>query len=194
MLAELFAPILRWPLHSPARFAAVLAALIAVFTATAAVTGGDRPATTHQAADPVPTAEATAGQTAPPPMATTGTARSPAAATGTDAELDFNGGDADARTAAVLFTTRWARPHLSTDQWLAELAGITDPAYLQLLSETDPARVPAAAVTGPAQPVLTGDYYAEYLVPTDTGQVTVRVTYNGTRWVAVSIRPLDRAG
>lgn len=207
MLAELLGPVLRWPLHSPRRLGLVLAGLITALLLVAALTspGGDAPPG-GATAPVVPTTEPSGPHTEHTTPVPAGTAwledlasPDPSDQTGTDGEVDADA-DADAgqvaaaSAAAVAFVTAWARPDLAPEMWLAGLVDVTDPAYLERLTTTDPANVPATAVTGPVEPIVTGAFYSEFLVPTDAGDLTVRVTYDGAGWRVVSIRPVGQPG
>jgi hypothetical protein len=88
-----------------------------------------------------------------------------------------------ARPVAAAFAAAWVAD-LPTDQWLARIAVLCEPAFGDLLSTTDPTRVPARSITGAPTPVREpADGPAVYTVATDTGELTVTVAAVDGRWL-----------
>ena len=146
---EALAPLVRWPLHSPRRLAALLAAVVAI----AAVAGH------HPGRRPVPPTprRAPAEQRdvldqvrqrrplRPRRRARRRARRRPAsAATSTPAV----GVASSPGEVAVRFVTVWARPDLPVEAWRVDVTALATPEFGAQLATVLPVNVPARRVVG----------------------------------------------
>jgi len=148
-----------WPLHSPARLAAVVAVLVALAIGLSALAGGGSapsssvPAASRAAAPAtVPSARPSAGVDELRPQ-----------------RLPLADAPPAAVVAAIAWTTAWAThpPGVSGAAWSAGLRPWTTEEYLPTLSSVDPANVPGTRVTGPAVAVDVRPDAVRVQVPTD---------------------------
>ena len=89
------------------------------------------------------------------------------------------------------FVRAWARPTLTSQEWLAGLRGLATPSLEQALAFTDPSNIPARTVTGPATMVrvLPDGTWASFDVATDGGRVRVDVALVQGRWLVGDVLP-----
>ena len=198
---DVLAPIVRWPLHSPARLATVLALAILAGITAAQMSGGTPttpPAplsttTTSTPSETDATSTSSACQTCTP---------APAAATTTTLTLSTTAvnttnpsqGAAAAAKAAEGFVAAWAQPKLPQPQWFAGVRDYLSSPLAEAMQYTTPSQVPAAKVTGQARPLqLTpspnNPTSGTYVVPTDAGDMRVALTLSQGRWLVDSIEP-----
>lgn len=201
---DVLAPIIRWPLYSPARFiTVVIVTLVAVFLLGEVNDGQNQPAAAADLPSP------TAGQEASSPPTTPGASPSDAGttptgtvsrdddATATD-ELNVDPAEDDpsaaAADAAAAFVAAWARPDLAPEAWGA---GVRPLATLELwssgLSVTDPTRTPSVTVRGEPRQVAMNAEEGVFDVPTTGAWVRVHVvrTPGQTNWLVSSVEPVD---
>lgn len=196
ILWEVLAPVVRWPLYSPARLLTVLAVVAAVVLVLPRVAGpGEGP----PAASPAASATASPGSSpgdqrdspdGPSPSTTTPAPGGSSSPPGPDLP-------AAATTAATTFLTSWARPAVPQRSWYAALAPLATPDLAQGLAVTDPRNVPATRVTGPLEPEevspnLTAPTSVVFVAATDAGAVAVTVTLTGSAWLVAHVAPAER--
>jgi hypothetical protein len=171
---EALAPLLRWPLHSPRRLAALVGALVGLVSLLAAV----RPAAVAEEAPSSSTASTSRPATSTTALPTSDTASSP--------------GPADRVSpadVAVRFVTAWARPDLPVQQWQEDVIALATPEFGAQLRTVGPGNVPAQHVLGPALTETTTEIAAAVTVPTDAGPVLVDLAFMGTRWQVSGLTP-----
>jgi len=190
---EALAPIVRWPLYSPGRFAAVvLVALVGVFvvgefnhdsTPPSAAAGVTSSATTVESPRP------SGSSTSPSP------AEDDAVATG---ELSLDPADSDisaaASDAAAAFVAAWARPDLDAQAWAAGVRPLaTSDLWSSGLSMTDPSSTPAVTVRGEPRQMAMNDEEGVLDVPTTGAWVRVHVVPSsaGGAWLVSRVEPVD---
>ncbi|GAB3266970.1 hypothetical protein GCM10027425_33530 [Alteromonas gracilis] len=72
--------------------------------------------------------------------------------------------------------TRWARPDLAAEEWWTQLQPLLAPRGLQNLAGTDPANIPRLRVLSVGAPRIENGVYAEVLMATTVGDVTVTLS------------------
>lgn len=166
-------PALRWLMHSPLRFALVVAAVLAVLVLIAQLGGGDRPL--PQAAPPAPPpTSARPSTTAPPSPSTTAPPALPSSP----------------RAAAEGFAKLWASPEMPRSEWWARLRPLATEEYAAVgLAQVDPGNVPARSVSGPATVVSESSGAASVTVPLDALAVSVQLTNDGGGWRVADLQP-----
>lgn len=201
---DVLAPIIRWPLYSPARFmTVVVVTLVAVFL-IGEVNDGQKQAAVA-AGSPSPTV----GQEEISPSTTIGTSPSDAGttpagtvsgdddATATDELSDDPAEDdpaAAAADAAAAFVAAWARPDLAAEAWGAGVRPLaTAELWSSGLSVTDPSRTPSVTVRGEPRQVAMNAEEGVFDVPTTGAWVRVHVvrTPAQTDWLVSSVEPVD---
>ena len=138
LLWEALAPAVRWPLHSPRRLAALLAALIALVWVIVAVRGS-------AAADPASTSPATSSSAASTSPPATSSASGPVASgpSSTGAPIPPTATSSPSPgEVAVRFVTVWARPELPVEAWQADVIPLATPTFAAQLRTVLPANVP----------------------------------------------------
>ncbi|MGA4860964.1 hypothetical protein ACPCAB_30575 [Streptomyces koyangensis] len=161
----------RWALDRPVRLAAVAAATVAAAVALGMCSADPNP---HAGADAKPTPAPTA------PSSTPSTAPAPAPA---PADVDT----ADPAAVAAAFVGAWAAGRSLSDPtdpdewagWYATAGQYCADRCAATLASVDPARVPATRVTGDARVTYDRADRHEVAVPTDTGEVSVRLVRDG---------------
>ncbi|KAF0794749.1 MULTISPECIES: hypothetical protein [Streptomyces] len=154
----------RWALDRPVRLAAVAAATVAAAVVLGMCSADPDP---HAGADAKPTPAPTAPSSTPP-----STAPAPA-------DVDT----ADPAAVASTFVGAWAAGRSLSDpadpdqwaKWYARVGQHCTDRCGATLASVDPARVPATRVTGDARVTYDRDTRHEVAVPTDAGEVSVRL-------------------
>lgn len=200
---DVLAPIIRWPLYSPARFiTVVVVTLVAVVLIgevnegrDASVAAADSPSSTGQIS-PWPS---TSPGTTPTDAVTTPSGTVPAVddAIATD-ELSVDPAEDDpsaaAADAAAAFVAAWARPDLAPEAWEAGVRPLaTAELWSSGLSLTDPSRAPEVAVRGEPRQVAMNAEEGVFDVPTTGAWVRVHVvrTPGETDWLVSSVEPAE---
>jgi hypothetical protein len=203
---ELLAPIIRWPLYSPARFlTVVVVALVAVFVIGEVNDRQDLPVAATGSRLPT----ANQDETSAAPAATPGATPSDSAATPADTapthddapatdELSVDPAQDDpsaaAADAAAAFVAAWARPDLSPKAWAA---GVRPLATAELwstgLKVTDPTRTPPVTVRGEPRQVAMNAEEGVFDVPTTGAWIRVHVTRTPAEeeWLVSSVEPAE---
>jgi hypothetical protein len=90
----------------------------------------------------------------------------------------------EALAIAKRWTTAWVNhpAGITSQQWLAGLKPFTTDEYLAVMATVDPANVTATAVTGPPVAVSATASSVEANVPTDAGDIAVRVIATQQGW------------
>ncbi|MFJ3630458.1 hypothetical protein ACIPQ3_30640 [Streptomyces albidoflavus] len=156
----------RWALDRPVRLAAVAAATVAAAVVLGMCSADPN---SHAGADAKPTPAPTAPSSTPP-----STAPAPA-----PADVDT----ADPAAVASTFVDAWAAGRSLSDpadpdqwaKWYARAGQHCTDRCGATLASVDPARVPATRVTGDARVTYDRDTRHEVAVPTDAGDVSVRL-------------------
>lgn len=190
---EMLAPLIRWPLYSPARFATVVVvALVAVF-----VVGGARDD---------PTGSANASPSAAVTRSTDASATTASAAPQINADADAGATDelsedpaerdrsAAAADAAAAFVAAWARPDLDAAEWAAGVRPLaTEELWSTGLSMTDPSSTPTVTVRGEPRQVAINAEEGVLDVPTTGVWVRVRVVTDDATgaWLVSSVDPVS---
>lgn len=190
---EALAPIVRWPLHSPARFAAVVVAvLVGVF-----VVGELNHDSAPSATDASPTASATPLEHPQPvgsSMPTSAVANETAGTDELSVDPAVDDTSAAAADAAAAFVAAWARPDLDGQSWSAGVRPLaTSDLWATGLSMTDPASTPAVTVRDEPREVALNAEEGVLDVPTTGEWVRVHVvpgTSAGT-WLVSRVEPVD---
>jgi hypothetical protein len=190
---EVLAPIVRWPLYSPARFAAVvIGALVAVLIAGEINDGSGPHATTSRPAPSIVVPQ----HSTPPPSTGSATASSGDASAATEQlsvdPADGNPSAAAADTAAA-FVAAWARPDLDADEWTAGVRPlVTTELWSTGLSMTDPASTPAVTVRGEPRQVGMNAEEAVFDVPTSGARVRIHLTRGADEgaWLVSGVEPV----
>lgn len=189
---EVLAPIVRWPLYSPARFIAVVVVALAGVFVVGEVND-----------DPAPVAAATgfasptpARVDASPSPSTAATASMPADATATD-ELSVDPADDDpsaaAADAAAAFVAAWARPDLDAKAWAAGVRPlVTSELWSTGLKLTDPSSTPEVTVRGEPRQVAMNAEEGVLDVPTTGAWVRVHVVSDPAEgeWLVSRVEPV----
>jgi hypothetical protein len=171
---EVLAPIVRWPLYSPARFiAVVVVALAAVFVVGEVNDDASPPAAAVSAS---PTANP---EDASPSSSTTSTDAVSEDSAATD-ELSVDPADDDpsaaAADAAAAFVAAWARPDLEAKAWAAGVRPLaTSELWSTGLKLTDPSSTPEVTVRGEPRQVAMNAEEGVLDVPTTGAWVRVHV-------------------
>jgi hypothetical protein len=170
-----------WPLRSPRH---LVAAVIGVAVAATAIGMLLPPATkTVQ----LPSRQAVGTVTTQPLPAVGG---APTLATSQPTRLSSPPPPAPAAPApealgiATQWTTAWVNhpAGITTQQWLAGLRPFTTEEYLAVMATVDPANIQPTTVTGPPVAVNATASSVEANVPTDGGNITVRVIATQQGW------------
>lgn len=183
MWSEILRPILRWPLRSPLRLLASIAAVLVLIFGLGSLN--------RQGGNTRPIAQATA---------TTDEQSGADQPSGQDSGGGAGGLDEDEEEAApeppaiavqraAAFLTAWARPTVPADQWRADLAPFVDPLLAQGLALTDPVNVPASRVVDAGTLVRSATRSALYDFATDAGTVQVTMTSDGITWWVSEVTP-----
>lgn len=183
MWSEILRPILRWPLRSPLRLLASLAAALVLIFGLGSLN--------RQGGDTRPIAQATA---------TTDEQSGADQPSGQDSGGGAGGLDEDEEEAApeppaiavqraAAFLTAWARPTVPAEQWRADLAPFVDPLLAQGLALTDPVNIPASRVEDAGTLVRAATRSALYDFATDAGTVQVTMTSDGITWWVSEVTP-----
>lgn len=206
LLWEVIAPWVRWPLHSPRRLFTIVTVIVLAFAGWHALAAATPRAASTSSAAGLEAGErggsSTGGSFTPtagrPTSASAIGAASAAPTTATPAQTATPAGKgatpevpAGSGEAAEGFVTAWARPSLTTEQWLAGVRGYVAPTLQQALSYTDPAKIPASHVTGPSRMVhvVPDGTAASFDIPTNAGPVRVGVALLTGRWLVTDIVP-----
>lgn len=192
---EVLAPIVRWPLYSPARFIGVVVGVLVVVFVVGEINGDGTPAAPDVAASasasPVAPSASTTPTRSPTAMPTAGVGET---AVGTD-ELAANPADDDPSAAAVdaaaAFVAAWARPDLNADAWAAGVRPlVTADLWSDGLSNTDPASTPDVAVRGEPRQVTVSAEEAVIDVPTTGAWVRVHLAATAAGgWLVSRVEP-----
>lgn len=161
-----------WPLHSPARFAAVVAAVAALVLGVSSLTGlGGAPS--PSSTGPATAATAGAGTAATAPSTTAG---GPALEL-TPTRLPLSAAPPSALDVARRWAQAWAQhpPGTTAAAWSAALAPLTTDEYLPTLASVDPANVPGGRVTGPPVATEVRPDSVRVAVPTDAVRLELLV-------------------
>ena len=195
---EALAPIVRWPLYSPARFVVVvLTALVLVFLVGEV---NDEDTTAHS--DPTSTATASeppAPFATPPASGASPRPRPPAANVGEEAKRadepttaqDGTGPSTAATDTAAAFVAAWARPDLDAEAWAAGVRPLVTPElWTDGLSSTDPGSTPEIAVRGEPRQVTSDDTEAVLDVPTTGPWIRVHLVADpDDGWLVTRVEP-----
>lgn len=155
----------RWALDRPLRLAGVAAATVAAAVVLGMCSANDSGPRAGADAKPAPTSAPSPGPSPTPP--------SPAPA---PADVDTT----DPAAVATAYITAWAAGQSLSDpdqwsRWYAHAALYCSDRCAATLASVDPARVPATRVTGDARVTYDRDTHHEVAVPTDAGDVSVRL-------------------
>ena len=190
---EAIAPIIRWPLYSPARFGAVvILALVGVFAVGEINDDSGLPAPgADLGSSTVSMAHATPSSTGRP----TSQATDDASATD-ELSVDPAGHDpsAAAADAAAAFVAAWARPDLDAQEWSAGVLPLaTSELWSTGLSMTDPSSTPEVTVRGEPRQVAMNAEEGVLDVPTTGAWVRVHVVPGpgDGAWLVSRVEPLD---
>ncbi|MFD8242966.1 hypothetical protein ACH4NU_37965 [Streptomyces sp. NPDC017259] len=159
----------RWALDRPVRLAAVAAATVAAavmlgMCSAANDNPGPRPGTDAKPAPTTPAPPSTPPSPAPAPAPADVDTADPA-----DVASAFVGAWAAGRSLSdPTDPDQWAGWYATAGQYCADRCAAT-------LASVDPARVPATRVTGDARVTYDRDTRHEVAVPTDAGEVSVRL-------------------
>ena len=184
MWSEILRPILRWPLRSPLRLlASVAAALVLIFGLGSL---------NRQDDDTRPAAQTTSStQTRPQGAGPSGQSTAGGASLLDEDEEEAPEPPAIAAQRAAAFLTAWARPAIPAEQWRADLAPFADPLLAQGLALTDPVNVPASRVEDSGKLVRAATRSALYDFATDAGTVRVTMTSDGIAWWVSEVTPQE---
>ncbi|MDM7855798.1 hypothetical protein [Cellulomonas alba] len=189
---DALAPIVRWPLYSARRFAAVvIVALAAVFLVGQANDHSGSGPTTAVSASP---SEAVSTTAAPSPSDSLSDNVVDRTAGTDDLGADETGGDpsAAAADAAAAFVAAWARPDLDAQAWSAGVRPlVTSELWSSGLSTTNPASTPDVTVRGQPRQVAINAEEGVLDVPTTGAWIRVHVVPApaGGTWLVSSVEP-----
>lgn len=155
---QMFKPVIRWPLYSPARLLAVVVGLVVVMMTTSQCGNpSSGPAASPSTGTPTATASVEPTPTpSPTPKALPGEVGT-VDPESVPFDMRFDTGPVDgveaavdmaAMDSAVAYVTAWSHPELAADQWLAGLAPYVTARHYEQLKTVDPANVAALTVTG----------------------------------------------
>lgn len=198
---DLLAPIIRWPLYSPARFiTVVVVTLVGVFLIGELNDGQNQPAAAADSSSPTAGQEEVSTSTTPgasPSDTPVGAVSGDDDATPTDA-LSVDPAEDDpsaaAADAAAAFVAAWARPDLAPEAWGAGVRPLaTAELWSSGLSVTDPSRTPSVTVRGEPRQAAMNAEEGVFDVPTTGAWVRVHVvrTPGQTTWLVSSVEPVD---
>lgn len=192
---EVLAPIVRWPLYSPARFIGVVVGVLVVVFVVGEINDEGGSAATDVAASPsaspVPPSASISDTRSPTAMPTASTGE---AAAGTD-DMAANPADDDpsaaAADAAADFVAAWARPDLAAKSWAAGVRPlVTADLWADGLTSTDPASTPDVAVRGEPRQVAINVEEAVIDVPTTGAWIRVHLTATADGgWLVSRVEP-----
>lgn len=195
ILWEVLAPIVRWPLRSPARFYTVVGVALVVLFAGARLSdgGGSASATEVPSATPTQSESSTPTST---PASPTSTATATSSSAAPSASATTTALPPAASTAATTFLKTWARPTLPQSQWLAAVKPLATPDLAKGLAVTDPRNIPANQVTGglsprEVSPNFTAPTRVVFVGETNAGAMAVTVVKGKAGWLVQSIAPSD---
>lgn len=197
ILWEVLAPIVRWPLQSPARFFTVLGVAVVVLFTGARLSGGtgSNEASTGQ---PSSTPTGSSVTSSPSSSASEPSSSSPSSTSSSSPSASASSPTlpAAASKTASSFLTAWARPTVAQAAWLAAVKPLATPELAKGLAMTDPRNVPATKVTGAlspreVSPNLTAPTRAVFVGETDAGPMGVTVVKSGAAWLVQSIAPYE---
>jgi hypothetical protein len=196
ILWEVLSPVIRWPLHSPTRFVAVIAAVIAAIFLASTV-GGSSPVPTVGAAE-VRT-RASSGSAPPSPSSSVPTSPPSGSPSSGAPTATPDPVPPPAAKVAASFLAAWARPSAARQAWYAALRPMATADLAKGLAAADPRNVPASKVTGALRarevsPNLTAPTRAVLVADTNAGPIAVTVTLSGTTWLVQGIAPDEQGG
>ncbi|MEU3356111.1 hypothetical protein [Streptomyces sp. NPDC037389] len=164
---------LRWPLYSPKRLLAVVAAVIALLVLANSCQDEHH------------------SNTAATTVAPEGTRPSKAAPS---AAASARPDSTAALKTAHTFVEAWASHNPDPGAWLKQLEPYTTDRLLTMLRSTDPSRVPATRVGDAKLTDTGGGPITSAAVSTDRGPVTIGMLWAGDRWLVGEIKPGAQAG
>lgn len=193
VLWELLAPIVRWPMYSPTRFALVVTGVLALVIGIGQVTGDEpgSPAATETTGTTI-TASPTA--TAEPSPSTSSseeeTSReAPSEATPRAAEKPPA---PSTRQQVKVLARRFAEAYTATDQpresWLQALRPLVTPELAEALRTVDPANIELGKVLR-VQVAGVSEIAGAVEVRAARGRLDVELAYSGTRWQVTRVQP-----
>lgn len=191
ILWEVLAPVIRWPLHSPARLALVVLALLAAVVGLGRLNGGEEAppaaavassaaqdeATTDTSTSPAQTSSTAASSSSGSPSSTAAASASSAAATAP-------------ASAARQFVAAWARPELPAQTWLAGVTPLATTGFATSLQSVDPANVPGTRVAGAPVVRAQTPTTATVEVATDRAVVAVSLVPIAGQWKVSALTPV----
>lgn len=183
---DLLAPIIRWPLYSPARFVTVVVVTLVVVFVLGEV--NDRPEQAGAKAGP-PTS--TSAEDPPSTPVDAGSYTHATDELSVDpAEHDPSAAAAD---AAAAFVAAWARPDLGPEAWAAGVRPLVTPElWAGGLNVTDPSRTPQVSVRGEPHQVALNAEEGVFDVPTTGAWVRVHIVVDSATdgWLISSVEPV----
>ncbi len=194
ILWEVLAPVIRWPLRSPARLATVVGAVFLVLVLSARLGSGDTPMSPDPSQSPSTSGSSTLVQSSPSSSAVpSSTVVGTPVASPTAAAVAL---PPAASAAATSFLTAWARPNVAQADWFAALKPLSTPDLGAGLARTDPRNVPVLTVTGDFEarevsPNLAAPTRAVLVADTTTGLIAVTVVLQGKAWLVQQIAPYE---
>lgn len=189
ILWEVLAPVIRWPLRSPTRLAAVVGGVLLVMVLSARLGAGGDPAPSPSPSPSVSASSSSATPSTPPPVTS-----SPASTPGASTPPPAAALPPAASSVAQSFLTAWARPEVAQPAWFAALKPLSTADLAAGLAQTDPRNVPALTLTGDLEPRevspnLAAPTRAVLVADTTTGQIAVTVVLQGKAWLVQQIAP-----
>ncbi|WP_421743037.1 hypothetical protein [Cellulomonas sp.] len=190
---EAIAPIIRWPLYSPARFATVVVlALVGVFVIGETNDDASSAAPVAATASPMSSTDDTSPSSSSTPTSTLANENSATDELSVDpAELDASARAAD---TAAAFVAAWARPDLDVQTWSAGVRPLaTTELWSTGLSMTEPSSTPDVTVRGEPRQVAMNAEEGVLDVPTTGSWVRVHVVADpdGSTWLVSRVEPVD---
>lgn len=191
ILWEVLAPVIRWPLRSPTRLAAVVGGVLLAMVLSARLGAGGDPAPS-----PSPSPSVSAASSSATPSSTPQVTSSPSSTPGSSSTPTAAALPPAAASVAQSFLAAWARPDVAQPAWFAALKPLSTPDLAAGLARTDPRNVPALTVTGDFEPRevspnLTAPTRAVLVADTTTGQIAVTVVLQGETWLVQQIAPYE---
>ncbi|WP_433860296.1 hypothetical protein [Streptomyces kronopolitis] len=170
-MREQIRTVLRWPLYSPRRLAAVLVAVVVLLCVINAVNHGTPKKATD--AKPAPSAPA---PSSPSPSSSASVA--PSASPDMDTAVDLS----------RQFVAAWAS-HDKKASWLTELKPVCTERLAAKLGTVDPSRIKATKALRARVTDTGGGALTSAAVETDAGPVTVGLMWMGDHWLVRDIEP-----